>query len=149
MFSIVENTRNPGESKEKSMKQFHYIKQLDKHTCFPVHFFIMFELKTCAHVLTIHHHHQVPDLDLCHQTTSKNLNPYFVHLLPSYTCPKNSICLFLIVFNSDLWTFPSLNTFTLSFFSVHEILNIRLINHISAASIFLSMSLVIVQHSHP
>ena len=22
---------------------------------------------------------------LCHQTTSKNLNPYFVHLLPSYT----------------------------------------------------------------
>ena len=82
---------------------------------------------------------------LCHQTTSKNLNTYFVHLLPSYkdyqemlfficplsrlpstfpvkdknskplrlhTCPKNSICLFLIVFNSDLWTFPSLNTFT-------------------------------------
>ena len=73
---------------------------------------------------------------LCHQTTSKKLNPYFVHLLPSYkdyqemlfvvcpyrvclllyqlkiripslyvytqSCPKNSICLFLIVFNSDL-----------------------------------------------
>ena len=72
---------------------------------------------------------------LCHQTTSTNLNPYFVHLLaklqrlsrnvilclplsrlPStlpvkdknskplrlHTCPKNSICLSLIVFNSDL-----------------------------------------------
>ena len=74
----------------------------------------------------------------------KNSKPLRLH-----TCPKNSICLFLIVFNSDLWTFPSLNTFTLVFFSVHEILNIRLINHISAASIFFSMSLVIVQHSHP
>ena len=118
---------------------------------------------------------------LCHQTTSKNLNPYFVHPLPSYkdyqemlffvcpyrlpstfpvkdknskplrlhTCPKNSICLFLIVFNSDLRTFPSANTFILGFFSVHDILNIRLINYISAASIFFSMSLVIAQHSHP
>ena len=74
----------------------------------------------------------------------KNSKPLRLH-----TCPKNSICLFLIVFNSDLWTFPSFNTFTLVFFSVHEILNIRLINHISAASIFFSMSLVIVQHSHP
>ena len=73
----------------------------------------------------------------------KNSKPLRLH-----TCPKNSICLFLIVFNSDLWTFPSLNTFTLVFFSAHEILNIRLINHISAASIFFSMSLVIVQHSH-
>ena len=72
----------------------------------------------------------------------KNSKPLRLH-----TCPKNSICLFLIVFNSDLWTFPSLNTFTLVFFSAHEILNIRLINHISAASIFFSMSLVIVQHS--
>ena len=60
----------------------------------------------------------------------KNSKPLRLH-----TCPKNSICLFLIVSNSDLWTFPSLNTFTLVFFSVHEILNIRLINHISAASI--------------
>ena len=71
----------------------------------------------------------------------KNSKPLRLH-----TCPKTSICLFLIVFNSDLWTFPSLNTFTLVFFSGHEILNIRLINHISAASIFFSMSLVIVQH---
>ena len=46
----------------------------------------------------------------------KNSKPLRLH-----TCPKNSICLFLIVFNSDLWTFPSLNTFTLVFFSVHEI----------------------------
>ena len=60
----------------------------------------------------------------------KNSKPLRLH-----TCPKNSICLFLIVSNSDLWTFPSLNIFTLVFFSVHEILNIRLINHISAASI--------------
>ena len=71
----------------------------------------------------------------------KNSKPLRLH-----TCPKNSICLFLIVFNSDLWTFPSLNTFTLVFFSAHEILNIRLINHISAASIFFSMSLVIVKN---
>ena len=63
----------------------------------------------------------------------KNSKPLRLH-----TCPKSSICLFLIVFNSDLWTFPSLNTLTLGFFSVHEILNIRLINHISAASIFFS-----------
>ena len=53
----------------------------------------------------------------------KNSKPLRLH-----TCPKNSICLFLIVCNSDLLTFPSLNTFTLGFFSVHEILNIRLIN---------------------
>ena len=40
---------------------------------------------------------------LCHQTTSKNLNPYFVHLLPSYkdyqemlfvVCPYR-VCLLL------------------------------------------------------
>ena len=43
---------------------------------------------------------------------NKNSKPLRLH-----TCPKNSICLFLIVFNSDLWTFPSLNTFTLGFFS--------------------------------
>ena len=81
---------------------------------------------------------------LLFQLKDNNSKPLRLH-----TCPKNSICLFLIVFNSDLWTFLSLNTFTLGFFSVHEILNIRLINHISSASIFFSMSLVIVQHSHP
>ena len=53
----------------------------------------------------------------------KNSKPLRLH-----TCPKNSICLLIIVFNSDLWTFPSFNTFTLGFFSVHEILNIRLID---------------------
>ena len=93
---------------------------------------------------------------LCHQTTSKNLNPYFVHLLPSYkdyqemlffvclllfqlkirnskplrlhTCPADSICLFLIVFNrggggggGSIEHSTSLNTFTLVFLYAHEI----------------------------
>ena len=37
---------------------------------------------------------------LCHQTTSKNLNPYFVHLLPSYIRLSRNVirCLLPIAF---------------------------------------------------
>ena len=54
---------------------------------------------------------------LCHQTTSKNLNPYFVHLLPSYkdyqemlfvVCPYR-VCLLLYQLKIRL---PSLYVYT-------------------------------------
>ena len=54
---------------------------------------------------------------LCHQTTSKNLNPYFVHLLPSYkdyqemlffVCPYR-VCLLLFQLKIRI---PSLYVYT-------------------------------------
>ena len=54
---------------------------------------------------------------LCHQTTSKNLNPYFVHLLPSYkdyqemlfvVCPYR-VCLLLYQLKIRI---PSLYVYT-------------------------------------
>ena len=64
-------------------------------------------------------------------------------------CLKNFSCLFLIVFIRDLSWFVSSSIDSFDLFSVHDILNILLKNHISAASNFFLVSVVIVQDSHP
>ena len=69
--------------------------------------------------------------------------------LSRYMCPRNSNCLFLIFLISDLSVLISLRIDSFDLFSVHDILIILQINHISAASSFFSISLLIVQHSHP
>ena len=58
-------------------------------------------------------------------------------------CPRNSNCLFLIVLISDLSVSISLRIDSFDLFAVHDILIILLINHISAASSFFSISLLI------
>ena len=70
--------------------------------------------------------------------------PFFLQM-----CPKNFICLSLMILISDLLYIAISITFVLSFFSVHDILNILRRNHSSAASSLLSVSLFSVQHSHP
>ena len=65
-----------------------------------------------------------------------------------YMCPRNSSCLFLIVLISDLSVLISLRIDSCDIFSVHDILIILLISHISAASSSFSISLLIVHHSH-
>ena len=74
----------------------------------------------------------------------KNSSPLWRHM-----CPKNFSCLFLIVFMRDLSWFVSSNIDSFVLFSFHDILNILLYNHISAASKFFLVSAVIVQVSHP
>ncbi|KAG1679704.1 hypothetical protein GQR58_012850 [Nymphon striatum] len=64
-------------------------------------------------------------------------------------CPKNSNCLRLTFLIKDLVTFASFNTESFVLFSVHDIIIILLISHISVATSFLSISLLNVQHSHP
>ena len=71
----------------------------------------------------------------------------FSSLSALFICPKNCSCLFLMV--RDLLYPPISITSSLSFFSVHDILIILLMYHISAASSLLSRSFVNVQHSHP
>ena len=58
-------------------------------------------------------------------------------------------CIFLIVLISDPSILISLRIDLVDLFSVHDILIILLINHISAAPSFCSISFLIVQHSHP
>ena len=57
-----------------------------------------------------------------------------------FICPKKCSCLFLMVLRRDL---------LFDFFSVHDILIILPMYHISTASSLLSRSFVNVQHSHP
>ena len=64
-------------------------------------------------------------------------------------CPRNVICLSLMILISDLSYIAISITFVLDFFSVHDILNILRRNHSSAASSLLSVSLFSVQLSHP
>ena len=66
-----------------------------------------------------------------------------------FICPKSCSCLFLMVLNRDL-LYPAISiTSSFDFFSVHDILIILPMYHISAASSQLSRSFVNVQHSHP
>ena len=66
-----------------------------------------------------------------------------------FICPKKCSCLFLMVLRRDL-LYPAISiTSSFDFFSVHDILIILLMYHISAASSLLSRSFVNVQHSHP
>ena len=66
-----------------------------------------------------------------------------------FICPKNCSCLFLMVLSRDL-LYPAISiTSSFDFFSVHDILIILLMYHISAASSLPSRSFVNVQHSHP
>ena len=93
---------------------------------------------------------------------------YFVHRLPLllvpqifplnicysspsalFICPKNCGCPFLMVLSRDLLDLAISITSLFDFFSVHDILIILLMYHISAASGLLSRSFVSVQHSHP
>ena len=60
--------------------------------------------------------------------------------LSRYMCPRNSNCLFLIVLISDLSVLISLRIYSFDLFSVHDILIILLINHISAASMYVSFA---------
>ena len=65
-----------------------------------------------------------------------------------FTCPKDC-CLFLMVLSSDL-LYPVISiTSSFDFFSVHDILIILLMYHISAALILLSRYFASVQHTHP
>ena len=73
----------------------------------------------------------------------------FSILLLLMVCPRNFICLFLMVLMSSLEVPAVSNTSSLDFFSVHKILIILLKNHISAASNLFFASLSIVQHSQP
>ena len=74
---------------------------------------------------------------------------FLVHQLCLYAKKINCICLFLMVLSRDL-LYPAISiTSSFDFFSVHDILIILLIYHISAASGLLSRSFVNVQHSHP
>ncbi|KAG1714766.1 hypothetical protein GQR58_000832 [Nymphon striatum] len=59
-------------------------------------------------------------------------------------CPKNSNCLRLTFLIKDLVTFASFNTESFVLFSVHDILIILLISHISVASIFKTLLLVVI-----
>ena len=70
--------------------------------------------------------------------------PFFLQMYP-----KNFICLSLMILISDLLYIAISITSVLSFFSVHDILNILRRNYSSAASSVLSVSLFSVQHSHP
>ena len=65
-----------------------------------------------------------------------------------FICPKNCSCLLLKVLSRDLLC-PAISfTSSFDFFSVHDILIILLMYHISAASSLLSRSFVNIQHSH-
>ena len=64
-------------------------------------------------------------------------------------CPKHFSCLFLMVLSRDLLYPAIFITSLFDFFSVHDILIILLMYHISAALSPFSRSLVSVQHSHP
>ena len=66
-----------------------------------------------------------------------------------YTCPRKDNCLFLIVWASFSVTPAHRRTSSFFTFSVQEIRKIRRRNHISGASILLSMSLSKVQLSQP
>ena len=73
---------------------------------------------------------------------------FLVHQLCLYA-QKNSSCLFLMVLSRDLLC-PAISiTSSFDFFSVHDILFILLMYHISAASCLLCRSFIYVQHSHP
>ena len=77
------------------------------------------------------------------------LNICFSSPLHLFICPKNCSCLFLMVLSRDL-LYPAIYiTSSFDLFSVHDILIILLMYHISAASSLLSRSFVNVQHSHP
>ena len=71
--------------------------------------------------------------------------------IPSFLkmCPKNFNCRFLMVFMSEHSVPACCSTSILVFLSFQDILRILLRNHISVAFSFLSISSVIVQHSHP
>ena len=76
------------------------------------------------------------------------LNICFISPSALFICQKNCSCLFLIVLSRDL-LYPAISiTFSFEFFSIHDILIIVLMYHISAASSLLSRSFVSVQHSH-
>ena len=69
--------------------------------------------------------------------------------LALFICPNNCGCIFLMVFSRDL-LYPAMSITSLcGFFSLHDILIILLMYHISAVSSLLFRSFVSVQHSHP
>ena len=70
--------------------------------------------------------------------------PFFLQM-----CPKNFICLSLMILIRDLLYIAISITSMLDFFSVHDILNILRRNYSSAASSLFFVSLFNVQHSHP
>ena len=77
------------------------------------------------------------------------LNICFYSPSALFICPKSYSCLFLMVLSRDL-LYPAISiTSPFDIFSVHDILIILLMHHISAASSLLSWSFVSVQHSHP
>ena len=70
------------------------------------------------------------------------LNICFCSPSALFICPKNCSCLFLMVLSRDL-LYPAISiTFLFDFFSIHDILIILLMYHISAASRLLSRSFV-------
>ena len=75
------------------------------------------------------------------------LNICFFSATGLFRCPKS--CLFLVVLSRGVLYLTISITFLFDFFSVHDILIIILMYHISAASDLLSGSFVSVQHSHP
>ena len=71
------------------------------------------------------------------------------HSIFAFLCPKICSCLFLMVLSRDL-LYPTFSiTSWFDFFTVHVILIILLMYHISAALSLLSRSFVSIQHSHP
>ena len=66
-----------------------------------------------------------------------------------FICQKNCSCLFLMVLGRDLLYSAISITYLFDFLSVHDILIILLMYHISTASSLLSRSFISVQHSHP
>ena len=71
------------------------------------------------------------------------------YYISSVYMPKNCSGLFLMVLSRDRLN-PAISiTSSFDFFSVHDILIILLMYHISAASSLLSRSFVSVRHSHP
>ena len=77
------------------------------------------------------------------------LNIYFSSQSALFICPKKCSCLFLIVLSRDL-LYPAISIPSLfDFFSVHDILIILMMYHLSAASSLLYLFFVNIQHSHP
>ena len=79
----------------------------------------------------------------------KSFNLMFAFLIHQllFICPKNCSCLFLMVLSRDL-LYPAMSITSLfDFISVHDILIILLMYHISAASSLLSRSFISV-HIH-
>ena len=90
----------------------------------------------------------VPYLPLLLLSQIFPLNFCFSSPLAPFICPTNCSCLFLMVFSSDLLYRAIAISSSFYFLSVHDVLIILLMYHISAASSLLSRSFVSIQHSH-